>query len=161
MNTWLADPLHHRGLEHHAYDLLDFARRTGDPRGGAYWLGDDGTPDTTRPTYAWITSRMTHVYAIGSLLAIPGMRPIADATLAGLTGRLHDTAHGGWHSAVDGGGNPVEPVKSCYDHAFVLPAASSAAFSASINGVRCATAFFITRADFTTWGRNILPAPNR
>ena len=27
--------------------------------------------------------------------------------------------------------------------------------------MRCATAFFITRADFTTCGRNILPAPKR
>ena len=30
-----------------------------------------------------------------------------------------------------------------------------------MNGIRCATAFFMTRADFTTCGRNILPAPNR
>ena len=30
-----------------------------------------------------------------------------------------------------------------------------------MNGSRWATAFFITRADFTTCGRNILPAPNR
>ena len=36
-----------------------------------------------------------------------------------------------------------------------------AAFSFSMYGIRCATAFFITRADFTTCGRNILPAPNR
>ncbi len=35
------------------------------------------------------------------------------------------------------------------------------AFSASMNGTRCATACFITRADFTTCGRNILPAPKR
>ena len=41
------------------------------------------------------------------------------------------------------------------------PAATIAAFSASMNGVRYATAFFITRADLTTCGRNILPAPNR
>ena len=34
-------------------------------------------------------------------------------------------------------------------------------FSASMKGTRWATAFFITRADFTTWGRNILPAPKR
>ena len=34
-------------------------------------------------------------------------------------------------------------------------------FSASMNGNRWATAFFITRADFTTCGRNIFPAPNR
>ena len=28
-------------------------------------------------------------------------------------------------------------------------------------GSRCATACFITRADFTTWGRNMRPLPNR
>ena len=41
------------------------------------------------------------------------------------------------------------------------PAAAIAAFSASMKGVRWATAFFITRADLTTCGRNILPAPKR
>ena len=41
------------------------------------------------------------------------------------------------------------------------PTAPDSAFSASIYGSRYATAFFITRADFTTWGRNILPAPKR
>ena len=39
--------------------------------------------------------------------------------------------------------------------------ASSAAFSASINGIKCATAVFITRADLTTCGKNILPCPNK
>ena len=34
-------------------------------------------------------------------------------------------------------------------------------FSCSMNGIRCATACFITRADLTTCGRNILPEPNR
>src|ERR1039458_7260680 len=34
-------------------------------------------------------------------------------------------------------------------------------FSASMNGSRYATAFFITRALLTTCGRNILPAPNK
>ena len=38
---------------------------------------------------------------------------------------------------------------------------TSPSFSASINGTRWATAFFITLADFITWGRNIFPAPNR
>ena len=43
-----------------------------------------------------------------------------------------------------------------------LPAASTfPSFSASINGCKCATAFFITRALFTTWGKNIFPAPNK
>ncbi|MCY1358946.1 hypothetical protein D9M69_454960 [compost metagenome] len=44
----------------------------------------------------------------------------------------------------------------------ILPLASGLSpFSASMKGIRWATACFITRADFTTWGRNILPAPNR
>mmetsp|Transcript_12667 Transcript_12667/g.22985 ORF Transcript_12667/g.22985 Transcript_12667/m.22985 type:complete len:242 (-) Transcript_12667:1932-2657(-) len=34
-------------------------------------------------------------------------------------------------------------------------------FSSSMKGMRCATAFFITRADLMTWGKNIFPAPNR
>src|SRR5207248_9688566 len=34
-------------------------------------------------------------------------------------------------------------------------------FSASMNGIRYATAFFITRALFTTCGRNIFPEPNK
>ena len=47
----------------------------------------------------------------------------------------------------------------------VVPAAKCAclrsSFSASINGVKTATDFFITRALFTTCGKNILPAPNK
>ena len=38
---------------------------------------------------------------------------------------------------------------------------SPGCFSASMWGMRWATAFFMTRADFTTWGRNIRPLPNR
>ncbi len=34
-------------------------------------------------------------------------------------------------------------------------------FSSSIYGSKYATAFFITRADFTTCGRNIFPSPKR
>ena len=41
------------------------------------------------------------------------------------------------------------------------PAAARAAFSASMKGSRWATACFMTRADLTTCGRNILPSPNR
>merc|ERR1719420_1786513 len=40
-------------------------------------------------------------------------------------------------------------------------ASASASFSASMKGMRWATAFFITRADLMTCGRNILPEPNR
>ena len=45
----------------------------------------------------------------------------------------------------------------------ILPSARAplACFSASRKGVRYATDFFMTRALLTTWGRNILPEPNR
>ena len=44
----------------------------------------------------------------------------------------------------------------------IVPARPPAADrSASRYGISTATAFFITRALLTTWGRNILPAPNR
>src|ERR687884_552224 len=42
----------------------------------------------------------------------------------------------------------------------LVRSASPGCFSASMNGTRWATAFFITRADLTTCGRNIFPAPN-
>ena len=41
------------------------------------------------------------------------------------------------------------------------PASARRRFSSSMKGIRWATACFITRADFTTCGRNILPWPNR
>ena len=44
---------------------------------------------------------------------------------------------------------------------FWVARAGSFAFSSSMKGMRWATAFFMTRALLTTWGRNILPAPNR
>ncbi len=46
----------------------------------------------------------------------------------------------------------------------ILPAerwSGLAALSSSMKGVSQATAFFMTRADFTTCGRNILPSPKR
>ncbi|MNY29785.1 hypothetical protein D3C86_1638480 [compost metagenome] len=41
------------------------------------------------------------------------------------------------------------------------PAAAIWRFSSSMKGIKWATACFMTRADFTTCGRNILPSPNR
>ena len=43
----------------------------------------------------------------------------------------------------------------------ILPAAEASCFAASMYGVRTATLFFMTRALFTTCGKNILPTPNR
>ncbi len=110
--------------------LLDFGRRVVHPLGGAAWLGDDGSPDLDRPVHTWITSRMVHVYALGSLLGVEGCAQIASGALEGLRTTLRDAEHGGWFGAVGPDGDPVAgpggASKSCYAHAFVMLAGSTA-----------------------------------
>jgi mannose/cellobiose epimerase-like protein (N-acyl-D-glucosamine 2-epimerase family) len=66
------------------------------------------------------------VYSIGTLLGVPGARPVAEAALAGLLGPLKDDEHGGWYPSVAAGGMPADG-KTAYTHAFVVLAGSSAA----------------------------------
>ena len=113
-------------LDQECRRLLEFGRRVIHPVGGAAWLGEDGSPDLDRPVHTWITSRTVHVYALGTLLGVEGCPPIATAALDGLRTTLHDDTHGGWFGAVDADGAPVGTGKSCYDHAFVMLAGSTA-----------------------------------
>ena len=53
-------------------ELLAFGQRFPSPGGSSWYLGDDGTPWKDRPRETWITSRMTHVYSIGTMLAANG-----------------------------------------------------------------------------------------
>jgi mannose/cellobiose epimerase-like protein (N-acyl-D-glucosamine 2-epimerase family) len=70
---------------------------------------------------------MVHVHSLGRLMGVPGSSAPALAALHGLTGRLRDEDHGGWHHAVGPDDAPDrEAGKRCYDHAFVLLAAASA-----------------------------------
>ena len=106
-------------------NLLNFGRRFPSPGGSSYYLGDDGTPWPDRGRETWITSRMAHVYSIGTLLGDAQAAPLADAALKGLRGELHDGTHGGWYAGLNADGS-VMPTKQCYAHAFVILAASSA-----------------------------------
>ena len=54
--------------------LLSCGHRFPSPGGGSYYLGDDGTPWTERNRETWITSRMAHVYSIGSFLDHKGSK---------------------------------------------------------------------------------------
>ena len=104
--------------------LLAFGHRFPSPGGGSYYLGDDGTPWKQRSRETWITSRMAHVYSIGSFLGHEGSEALADAALQGLRGELHDDANGGWYAGLTAD-NGVLPTKQCYAHAFVILAATS------------------------------------
>ena len=104
--------------------LLAFGHQFPSPGGGSYYLGDDGTPWKERSRETWITSRMAHVYSIGSFLGHKGSEALADAALKGLTGELHDDVNGGWYAGLTCD-NAILPTKQCYAHAFVILAASS------------------------------------
>ena len=69
-------------------NLLNFGHRFPSPKGSSYYLGDDGTPWKERNRETWITSRMTHVYSIGTFLGHPGSEELADAGLKGRKRRL-------------------------------------------------------------------------
>lgn len=106
-------------------DLLSFGHQFPSPQGGSYWLGDDGTPWKDRNRETWITSRMTHVYSLGTFLGHKGSPELVDAGLHGLAaGELRDTVNGGWYAGVTPTGD-ILPTKQCYAHAFVCLAASS------------------------------------
>ncbi|MDO4521907.1 MAG: AGE family epimerase/isomerase [Eubacteriales bacterium] len=106
-------------------NLLAFGHHFPSPGGGAYYLGDDGTPWKERNRETWITSRMVHVYSIGTFLGHPGSEELMSAGLKGLTGELHDTKNGGWYAGLTCD-DQILPNKQCYAHAFVILAASSA-----------------------------------
>ena len=105
-------------------DLLAFGHQFPSPGGSSYYLGDDGTPWKDRNRETWITSRMVHVYCLGSFLHHEGSEELIDAGLKGLRGELHDTKYGGWYAGLTKDGEIV-PTKQCYAHAFVILAACS------------------------------------
>lgn len=125
---------HRAWLLAHFEDLLDFGRRTPVEGGGAAWLDDDGAPIAEEGAQTWITCRTVHTYSLGALLGLPGARPIAQAALDGLTGRMRDVE--GWHGQV-GGVVPEPAVKAAYQHAFVVLAASSACWPGSTAPSNC------------------------
>lgn len=123
---WVDQPDHVRWLQDQFARQLAFGRHFPHPGGGAWYLGADGRPDRSRPVQTWITARMLHVYSLGHLAGVPGCAPLAEAALAGLTGPLHDSEHGGWYASVGPAAGLRDGTKAAYAHAFVVFGASSA-----------------------------------
>jgi mannose/cellobiose epimerase-like protein (N-acyl-D-glucosamine 2-epimerase family) len=123
--TWLSTPAHARWLEAEGDRLLAFGRASRHPEGGFAWLDESGAPDLARPVELWVSSRMTHVYALGHLLGRAGCGPLVDHGLDALRDRFRDPVHGGWYARV-GPDGPTVTDKTAYEHAFVVLAAASA-----------------------------------
>jgi sulfoquinovose isomerase len=107
--------------------VLGFATASRHPDGGFALLDDRGRPELDRPVETYVTARMTHVFALGHLLGVPGSAELVEHGVAALRGGLRDQEHDGWYAAVEPGGPPTDPGKKAYEHAFVVLAASSAA----------------------------------
>lgn len=115
-------------LDTHGRRLLRFARASVNPAAGFAWLDDDGRPDLTRPVHAWVTTRMTHVFALAALRGDDDAAVVVEHGVASLQGPLRDKRFGGWFASVaPDGAAPVDDEKQAYAHAFVALAASSAA----------------------------------
>ena len=125
--SWFGLASHRGWLERETARLLDFARGSR-VRGGFGWLDADGVPDPGQPLQLWITTRMTHVFALGHLLGHPGCGELTDHGLGALRGAFEDREHGGWFAAVDDDG-PAGTDKEAYSHSFVLLAAAGAAMA--------------------------------
>ena len=149
MTAWTDLPSHHRWLEGECERLLSFGLGAGLPEGGAAYLDGRGEPDPAQGVATWLTARALHVYSLGVLLGFPGAGPVAADALAGLTGRLRDAEHGGWFHGLTPDGQPdTDGGKSCYDHAFVMLGASSAALAGIPGGAELlaeATSVYLER----------------
>jgi sulfoquinovose isomerase len=97
-------------------------------RGRRLRLDERGAVDGARPLELWITARMTHCFALGELLGMPGCGPLADHGLAAIDTTFADDEHGGWY------GEPGLDAKEAYPHAFVLLAGASASLAGRPGG---------------------------
>ena len=106
--------------------LLEFAKRSLLDAGGFGWLDDRGEIDRSRARELWITCRMTHVFSLAMLDGREDAGSYAQHGVESLLTSFRDPEHGGWFSAVDADGEPLNTTKANYGHCFVLLAASSA-----------------------------------
>jgi sulfoquinovose isomerase len=126
--AWLESAAHRRWLEAETDRLLGWLPAAVHPQGGFGWLDTGGQLDREHPVELWITCRMTHVAALGSLLGRPGNAALVDAGVRALAGPFADERGGGWHPRLPGsGGGPAdEAPRGAYEHAFVVLATASA-----------------------------------
>lgn len=114
-----------RRMHDEADRLFDFALRSRTAHGFG-WLGDDGEL-VDRPLELWLTCRMTHVAALALLRGRQEFAPMVDHGVHALSSSFRDSVDDGWFTSIDDRtGEPVDPRKQGYPHAFVLLAVSSA-----------------------------------
>lgn len=91
---------------------------------------------------------MTYVFTLAHLSGWPVGEQFATHGVRTLRTTMRDSTHGGWFDAADLDGRPLRLDKSCYNHSFVLLAASVSA----VAGIPGGTELFSEAADIhETW----------
>jgi sulfoquinovose isomerase len=122
--SWRTLTSHKDWLTAEALSLLDFARGS-KSEAGFGWLDDGGALTRGHPQPLWISSRMTHVFALGALMGAPGCAPLCDHGVQAFSGAFADREHDGWFAELQDG-RPSRAEKDAYTFAFVVLALSSA-----------------------------------
>lgn len=117
--------LHRHWLAGETLRLLDFGRAARIDDGGFGWLDSAGARTPGKPQYLYVTGRMSHVYALGALLGVPGSAPLAEHGVRALATRFSDTDNGGWFTSLDEDGHPLDTAKAAYPQSFVVLAGAS------------------------------------
>lgn len=115
-----------------AAGLLAFAAGSAVERGFG-WLGPDGEIDESEELQLWISARMTYVFSMAHQAGHPDTLGLAEHGVRTLSSTFHDQDLGGWFHRVGADGRATDATKSCYDHSFVVLAAS-AAVAADVTG---------------------------
>lgn len=69
--------------------------------GGFGYIRADGTVDASKPVELDLTARSTYIYAVGTLLGIPGSLRSCEHGVQALTYAFKDTEYDGWYSLIE------------------------------------------------------------
>ncbi|MDO5672707.1 MAG: AGE family epimerase/isomerase [Actinomycetaceae bacterium] len=137
--AWFGTIEHERWLSMQLIALLEHGHKAYVPAGFGF-IGLDDKVDETAPVPLFRTARSTYVYAMSTLLGIPGSRRRCDHGIYALRHHFRDKEHGGYFSLINpltedevaakAPGVPALEVegdrKSSRSHAYVLLAAAAA-----------------------------------
>ncbi len=104
-------------------NLLPLVRdRFTDPRHGGFHerLNPDLTPVATGRKRLMVQARNLYVLSHAALLGDTTVTPAAERGYDFLIRNYQDTRHGGWYFSVTPSGDPLDPAKDLYAHAFLL-----------------------------------------
>ena len=123
--AWWNIESHRTWLSTEGIRLLRFATNSSLTAVGFASLDSSGRPVQGAPQPTYVTSRMTHVFALAHLMGIPGAGSLVDRGVAALLSQAFDERHGGWFEFL-APTTEDQKKKTAYVHAFVLLAATSA-----------------------------------